>query len=206
MSTDSDARAAASCVALAPETMGLDSSAHAYARRDRFQWSPADGDFIQQCPFRRAVRALRRRRPSRSPVRSRSNTAQRLGALNQLPKHVGQNSSVTVIGQLDRRVDARDYGELELATIRRSGPARSVARVARDCPSTRRYRMSRIRSTQRSCGSRRPRIRAATLPSPRDSSDGFARTTRRSRRERRAGGCPWPPSRATSPFHIPYPR
>ncbi len=39
------------CVALAPETMGLDSSAHAYPRRDRFQWSPADGDFIHQCPF-----------------------------------------------------------------------------------------------------------------------------------------------------------
>jgi NTE family protein len=39
------------CVALAPEAMGLDSSARAYPRRDRFQWSPADGDFIQQCPF-----------------------------------------------------------------------------------------------------------------------------------------------------------
>jgi NTE family protein len=39
------------CVALAPDTMALDSSAKAYPRRDRFQWSPADGDFIHQCPF-----------------------------------------------------------------------------------------------------------------------------------------------------------
>jgi NTE family protein len=38
------------CVALAPETMGLDLTRHAYARADWFQWSPADGDFIHQCP------------------------------------------------------------------------------------------------------------------------------------------------------------
>jgi NTE family protein len=38
------------CPALAPDVMALDASGHAYARADRFQWSPADGDFIHQCP------------------------------------------------------------------------------------------------------------------------------------------------------------
>lgn len=38
------------CVAMAPAAMGLDSTGHAYARASRFQWSPADGDFVLQCP------------------------------------------------------------------------------------------------------------------------------------------------------------
>ncbi len=38
------------CVALAPDTMGLDTTGHAYPKADRFHWSPADGDFIHQCP------------------------------------------------------------------------------------------------------------------------------------------------------------
>lgn len=38
------------CVALAPHVMGMDASDRAYAHADRFQWSPADGDFIHQCP------------------------------------------------------------------------------------------------------------------------------------------------------------
>jgi NTE family protein len=40
------------CAALAPESMGLDGSGHAYPRAERFQWSPADGDFVYQCPTR----------------------------------------------------------------------------------------------------------------------------------------------------------
>jgi hypothetical protein len=37
------------CVALAPEVMHLDASGKARALGD-VQWSPADGDFIHQCP------------------------------------------------------------------------------------------------------------------------------------------------------------
>jgi NTE family protein len=38
------------CVALAPNVMGLDASGRAFSRADRFLWSPADGDFVHQCP------------------------------------------------------------------------------------------------------------------------------------------------------------
>jgi NTE family protein len=38
------------CVALAPETMELDATGLAFARADNVQWSPADGDFVHQCP------------------------------------------------------------------------------------------------------------------------------------------------------------
>ena len=38
------------CVALAPKLMGLDSSAKAFARTRYADWSPADGDFVGQCP------------------------------------------------------------------------------------------------------------------------------------------------------------
>ena len=38
------------CPALAPTTMALDETGHAYPLAERFHWSPADGDFIAQCP------------------------------------------------------------------------------------------------------------------------------------------------------------
>ena len=38
------------CVALAPQTMGLDSSGKAFARTHSADWSPADGDFVHHCP------------------------------------------------------------------------------------------------------------------------------------------------------------
>jgi NTE family protein len=38
------------CVALAPRLMALDAEGKAYARRSPLQWSPADGDFVQDCP------------------------------------------------------------------------------------------------------------------------------------------------------------
>ena len=38
------------CVALAPQTMGLDSRRKAYALTHVVDWSPADGDFVSQCP------------------------------------------------------------------------------------------------------------------------------------------------------------
>jgi NTE family protein len=38
------------CAALSPNEMGIDASGHAYPRADCFQWSPADGDFVPQCP------------------------------------------------------------------------------------------------------------------------------------------------------------
>jgi NTE family protein len=38
------------CPALAPTTMALDDSGLAYPRAERFLWSPADGDFVGQCP------------------------------------------------------------------------------------------------------------------------------------------------------------
>lgn len=38
------------CVALAPTIMGLDASGRAFSRAERFRWSPADGDFVHQCP------------------------------------------------------------------------------------------------------------------------------------------------------------
>ena len=38
------------CVALAPQLMGLDSSRKAFARARYVDWSPADGDFVGQCP------------------------------------------------------------------------------------------------------------------------------------------------------------
>ena len=38
------------CVALAPDVMALDANRCAYARRPEVTWSPADGDFVRQCP------------------------------------------------------------------------------------------------------------------------------------------------------------
>jgi NTE family protein len=38
------------CPALAPTTMALDETGLAYPLAERFHWSPADGDFIAQCP------------------------------------------------------------------------------------------------------------------------------------------------------------
>jgi NTE family protein len=38
------------CVALAPETMELDSERKAFARSPIVDWSPADGDFVYHCP------------------------------------------------------------------------------------------------------------------------------------------------------------
>ena len=38
------------CVSLAPDLMGLDSQGKAYARVRAVDWSPADGDFVRQCP------------------------------------------------------------------------------------------------------------------------------------------------------------
>jgi len=40
----------ATCVALAPSIMGLDSSGKAYARTRIVEWSPADGGFVHECP------------------------------------------------------------------------------------------------------------------------------------------------------------
>jgi NTE family protein len=38
------------CVSLAPNLMGLDSEGKAYTRTRTTDWSPADGDFVAQCP------------------------------------------------------------------------------------------------------------------------------------------------------------
>lgn len=38
------------CVALAPQSMGLDSSGKAFARTRTADWSPSDGDFVHHCP------------------------------------------------------------------------------------------------------------------------------------------------------------
>ncbi|MBA3889223.1 MAG: patatin-like phospholipase family protein [Gemmatimonadaceae bacterium] len=38
------------CVALAPSLMGLEASGKAFARTHIVDWSPADGDFVHQCP------------------------------------------------------------------------------------------------------------------------------------------------------------
>ncbi len=38
------------CVALAPNIMALDSAGKAFARTRLMDWSPADGDFVHQCP------------------------------------------------------------------------------------------------------------------------------------------------------------
>ena len=38
------------CVALAPDVMALDGRGRAYARARALAWSPADGDFVGQCP------------------------------------------------------------------------------------------------------------------------------------------------------------
>lgn len=40
------------CVSLAPNVMALDSRRRAYALADSWDWSPADGDFVSQCPTR----------------------------------------------------------------------------------------------------------------------------------------------------------
>ena len=44
------------CAALAPSVMGLDSRRKAFARTRVVEWSPADGDFVNQCPVN-AIRA-----------------------------------------------------------------------------------------------------------------------------------------------------
>jgi NTE family protein len=38
------------CVALAPQLMALDSRGRAYTLTQTVEWSPADGDFVRQCP------------------------------------------------------------------------------------------------------------------------------------------------------------
>jgi NTE family protein len=38
------------CVALAPSLMGMDNEGKAYTRTRTADWSPADGDFVAQCP------------------------------------------------------------------------------------------------------------------------------------------------------------
>ena len=38
------------CAALAPDTMGLGADGKAFARSELVDWSPADGDFVHQCP------------------------------------------------------------------------------------------------------------------------------------------------------------
>jgi len=38
------------CVALAPRVMALDAEGKAIVTATPLQWSPADGDFVQQCP------------------------------------------------------------------------------------------------------------------------------------------------------------
>ncbi len=38
------------CVSLAPNVMGLDPRGKAYPRTRTADWSPADGDFVRQCP------------------------------------------------------------------------------------------------------------------------------------------------------------
>jgi NTE family protein len=38
------------CAALAPDLMAIDGMGKAYARAERVEWSPADGDFIHHCP------------------------------------------------------------------------------------------------------------------------------------------------------------
>jgi len=38
------------CVALAPRVMAMDSNKKAYAHASPLLWSPADGEFVQQCP------------------------------------------------------------------------------------------------------------------------------------------------------------
>lgn len=43
------------CAALAPSLMGLDNEGKAYARTRTADWSPADGDFVAQCPTRAIV-------------------------------------------------------------------------------------------------------------------------------------------------------
>jgi NTE family protein len=40
------------CVALAPSLMGMDNEGKAYTRTRTADWSPADGDFVAQCPTR----------------------------------------------------------------------------------------------------------------------------------------------------------
>jgi NTE family protein len=61
------------CVALAPHIMALDSSRKAYATTSPLQWSPADGNFVQECPTEAiAVESLdgsrRTTRPTSEPT------------------------------------------------------------------------------------------------------------------------------------------
>lgn len=43
------------CAALAPSLMGMDNEGKAYTRTRTADWSPADGDFVAQCPTRAIV-------------------------------------------------------------------------------------------------------------------------------------------------------
>jgi NTE family protein len=38
------------CAALAPDVMGMSGSGHAFPETPVVEWSPADGDFVRQCP------------------------------------------------------------------------------------------------------------------------------------------------------------
>lgn len=46
------------CVAMAPSMMGLDRHRKAFARANKVEWSPADGQFVHHCPTL-AIRAVR---------------------------------------------------------------------------------------------------------------------------------------------------
>jgi ferredoxin len=53
------------CVALAPRLMALDSEGKAYATCSPLEWSPADGDFVHQCPTAAIVVRPERRKAKR---------------------------------------------------------------------------------------------------------------------------------------------
>ena len=52
------------CAALAPNLMGLDSTGKAFPRTTVVDWSPADGDFVYQCP----TSAIEARKLERTPA------------------------------------------------------------------------------------------------------------------------------------------
>ena len=78
----------------------------------------------------------------------------------------------------------------------------NVARAIMSLPSALDVVFLEAREARATAASRRSRTPAAARPSPPGSSDGSARTTRRSPRARLTTPCPWPPSRATNP--VPY--
>jgi ferredoxin len=55
------------CVSLAPRMMALDAKGKAYAMCSPVEWSPADGDFVNQCPTAAIVVRPERRKTRRTP-------------------------------------------------------------------------------------------------------------------------------------------